>query len=148
MVSPTKSSTIPCRSFHLSLVCNLTCVPIVYFMISICPMLTVLHAKIPFICPNYTAAGKDKSIIVWFQLSPAKGWMPYNVWSVNNVAVQELLKNEDQPESCTRILAGISCFHRSTRALTQAEPHLAVAPEQLSNSRHFTNCAWKALIPS
>jgi len=29
------------------------------------------------------------------------------------------------------VLTSISGFHRSTRALTQAEPHLAVAPEQL-----------------
>jgi len=45
------------------------------------------------------------------------------------VTVQGLLKNVDQPESCTQVLAHISGFHRSTRALTQAEPHLAVAPE-------------------
>ena len=29
------------------------------------------------------------------------------------------------------VLTSISSFYRSTRALTQAEPHLAVTPEQL-----------------
>jgi len=47
------------------------------------------------------------------------------------VNVQGLPKNGDQPESCTQVLTYITCFHRSTRALTQAEPHLAAAPEQL-----------------
>jgi len=47
------------------------------------------------------------------------------------VTVQGLPKNGDQPESCTQVLTYISSIHRSTRALTQAVPHLAVAPELL-----------------
>jgi len=45
-------------------------------------------------------------------------------------SVQGLPGNEDQPESCTQVLAYIPSFYGSTRALTQAEPHLAVAPER------------------
>jgi len=47
------------------------------------------------------------------------------------LTVQGLPKNEGKPEPCTQVLACISSFHSSTHALAQAEPHLAVAPEQL-----------------
>jgi len=50
---------------------------------------------------------------------------------VEITTVQGLPKNVALPESCTQILAYVSSFLCSTRALTQAEPHLAVAPEQL-----------------
>jgi len=56
--------------------------------------------------------------------------MPIKTFLENGVTVQGLPKNGDQPESCTLVLAYVSSFHRSNSALTQAEPHLAVAPEQ------------------
>jgi len=46
------------------------------------------------------------------------------------LAVQGLLKNFAQPQSCTQVLANISSFLRSTRALTQVEQNLAAALEQ------------------
>jgi len=52
-----------------------------------------------------------------------------------NVTVQGLPKNGDQPDAFTQVLTDISSIPRSTRALTQAEQHLAAAPELLQKIR-------------